>query len=322
MELGAQIPTLNATPIDGQATLPVSPLTFGCSKVHPDVQAACDTITEAITGLNVPDKARYLRRQRESVAGDAKGLLALAQIYRYELYQPKEYESLLQQARQCDSTLPLVRMALAEKCSDQGEYEEALEWLTPISLGDVPIEVRRHHFHVLAVAHLARGELEQAQSMLERALEYEGSCALDHWLDLAKSSIAESTDAPLSQEISSAACNLIAIIRASEAPMKSGDWEQALKVLDCCEVWFAEEIQSSARLAEAVLNRADTGLSAKARHAWAVAQFCDVHAVAGELRRELFLPLSLRWSRARLIRLADRANAWLENWNQTKANSD
>jgi hypothetical protein len=210
---------------------------------------------------------------------------------------------------------PEVRLLRAGALASAGSWSEArdaLAWIHPDSL-DAGWTQHFHHLSALSSLVLGRTDDALRAALAARDIE-QGRCDLGNMFDLLEppaESLASASPAADEDELSSLR-ELISAIRIADAHLVTGDPHGAIRALDIDAVWAAKEVQSLARLAEALLLAGPAWGRDHIRAVLALGAFCDAAAEAEPmLRRELPVP-GATWEPARLRDLVERAKKWLE----------
>jgi hypothetical protein len=208
-----------------------------------------------------------------------------------------------------------VRLLRADERALLGRWDEVREILAPCTSASFPDDEEHaaHLSHLLALAALHLGDVEEARRRTAEAAEHGGSCQLQGLAAVLRPrpdplapvrEATEETEAPL------LLTQLVWAIQAADARLDAGDPEGALAALDPRRFKTHDEVQVLARRAEAWL-----GLPAPGRRRIAkimgLARFVDAHEGGLDGEREE-LPVPGAWDRSRLDGLARRAAAWLE----------
>ncbi len=209
---------------------------------------------------------------------------------------------------------PRVRLLRADEQALLGRWDEVRDFLAPCTpasfAGD---EDHAQHFsHLLALAALHLGDVEEARRRTAEAAGRHGSCQLQALAAVLQprpdpqASVREAvqeTEAPLPLT------QLAWAIHAADACLEAGDPEGALAALDPGRFDTDEEVQVLARRAEAWL-----GLSPSGRRRFlkimVLARLIEAHEGTWDGKREE-LPVPTAWARSRLDDIAKRAAAWL-----------
>lgn len=165
------------------------------------------------------------------------------------------------------------------------------------------------HVAQRSLLELQAGDLDAARSALRAAEQLEGECKFDG-LGVLLAEL-EAGPGPENGASPSALSTLIRLVRTADTRLASGDAAGAVELLDADIVWFAEEIQSRARLSEARLALDAPSALERIRKRVALASFVCALGEKPALQRRLPLGTDA-WDDARIGGVARRAREWLD----------
>jgi hypothetical protein len=190
--------------------------------------------------------------------------------------------------------LPAQRAALT---GDWAAVRDRLAAVDPAGLGDAPAQ---HHDHLLGVAHLMLGEVEEARRVLARGADRTGgSCDLSVPLALVGDPRGCAGVRALDQAV-----------RAADARLAAGDPGGARRALAGLAVREADEVQTLARMARAWMDEPPEAGDGFVRRL-ALTRFVVAHAEKAPARRRELPFAGARWDDGRLSALAAEVKAWL-----------
>jgi hypothetical protein len=210
---------------------------------------------------------------------------------------------------------PRVRMLRADELATLGRWAEVREVLAPCtSASDAGDEDHAQHFsHLLALAALHLGEVEEARRRAGEAAEHGGSCQLHGLAAVLAPEPAPPVRAGAGEmEAPPLLTQVVWAIHAADAHLAGGDPESALAALDPERFDTGDEVQVLARRAEAWLALSPPPGRRRFVKIMTLAALLDAHrGEPDEERDELPVP-GATWDRARLDDVVTRAAAWLE----------
>ncbi len=209
-----------------------------------------------------------------------------------------------------------VRLLRADERAHLGRWDEVREVLAPCTPASFPDDEdhAQHFCHLLALAALHLGNVEDARQRAAEAAGHHGSCRLEALAAVLRPR--PDPQAPVREgaqetEVPPPLTQLVWAIHEADACLEGGDPEGALAALAPRRFFdTADEVQVLARRAEAWL-----GLSSPGRRRFAkimvLARLIEAHEGGLNGEREE-LPVPEAWPRSRLDDVARRAAAWLE----------
>ena len=210
-----------------------------------------------------------------------------------------------------------MRLLRADERAGLGRWDEVSELLAPCTsasfLGD---EDHAQHFsHLLALAALHLGDVEEARRRATEAGGHGGSCQLHGLVALVRPRPDPSAPVSEGTEVTAAPSlltQLVWAIHAADARLDAGDPEGALAALDPQRFETHDEVQVLARRAEAWLGLSLPPGRRRFAKIMGLARLIQAHeGEVGEERTELPVPGAM-WDRSRLDDVVRRATAWLE----------
>jgi hypothetical protein len=210
-----------------------------------------------------------------------------------------------------------VRLLRADELARLDRWDEVREILAPCTsasfAGDE--DHAQHLSHMLALAALHLGDVEEARRRTAEAGEHQGSCKLrgliavlaprPHPLAAVREGADEAADPPLLTQI-------VWAVHAADACLDAGDAEGALAALDPRRFAVVTEVQVLARRAEAWLRLSPPPGRRRFAKIVGLARLIEAHEGGpDEKRDELPLP-GATWDESRLDDIVKRAAAWLE----------
>ncbi len=210
-----------------------------------------------------------------------------------------------------------VRLLRADERALLGRWDDVREILAPCSGASFSDDEdhAQHFSHLLALAALRVGDVEEARRRAADAGAHGGSCqlqglaALVHPRPDPSAPVGEGTEVTAAPSLLT---QLVWAIHGADARLAAGDPDGALAALDPLRFDTGDEVQVLARRAEAWL-----GLSlppGRRRFATITSPARLIQAHEGEVdeeRKELPVPGAM-WARSRLDDVVRRATAWLE----------
>jgi hypothetical protein len=207
-----------------------------------------------------------------------------------------------------------VRVLRADDQARLGRWAEvraALAPCTPVSFADDE-DHAQHFSHLLALAALHLGDVEEARRRAAEAAGHHGSCQLEGLAavllprpDPRAALRAEVTeDPPLLAQ-------LVWAIHAAEARLAAGDPEGALAALDPRRFDTGDEVQVLARRAEAWLGLSPPGGRRRFAKIMCLARLIQANEGGTNAAREELPVPGATWDRSRLDDVVRRAAAWL-----------
>jgi hypothetical protein len=209
---------------------------------------------------------------------------------------------------------PVIRLAKSVPCALKGRWREVIELLTPVDPEALNDRSARHLHHLLGSALLMKGRSDEAWDVWTRGETYPGPCELEGLIGLSQplSPLSDDRRPDLGPE-ASAVLRLASAIRIADACLARDDAHGAREAVGAIGVWEAQEIQSLARLAEALLREPAGPSNLGFSKALALAAYLGVHAETVPFRRrELPLPHD-RWDKGQLDAIAEKARGWLDS---------
>jgi len=211
---------------------------------------------------------------------------------------------------------PRVRLLRADDRALAGRWDEVREILAPCTHGSfLDDEDHAQHFsHLLALAALRLGDVEEAERRVADATGHRGSCDLRGLTALLQprpdpqATARETEGVPLLTQLAWA-------IHTADARLHAGDPAGALGALDPRRFDVGDEVQVLARRAEAWLALSPPGGRTRFAKIMALARFLEAHEGEPDGKREE-MPVPGAWARDRLDDFARRAAAWLEGAGQ------
>ncbi|TKD09262.1 hypothetical protein [Polyangium fumosum] len=207
---------------------------------------------------------------------------------------------------------PRIRLGHSRSLVIAGRWREALDHLAGVDSSRFrePTEAKHLH-HMRGIALMMLDEPEAALVELDRSAAFEeGKCEPQVLIPLC---------VPLSEERSwtpaqALTRDYLRIVVAADEALARGDAGAALRILDVPLLWEANELQSMARLAKALLHEQDEGAPVdRFRKALALLSFCELFDARNTMnRREMPLPRAT-WDAERLSMLAVKARMWVED---------
>lgn len=209
-----------------------------------------------------------------------------------------------------------VRLLRADDQARLGRWDDVRELLDPCaSASFADDEDHAAHFsHLLALAALHLGDVEEAKRRVAEAAGHGGSCQLQGLAAMLRprpdpgAAVREGTevteDPPLLTQ-------LVWAIHAADARLDAGDPEGALAALDPRRFDTGDEVQVVARRAEAWLALAPPGRRRFAK-IMTLARLIEAHGRGWDAEREELPVPGAVWDRSRLDDVVKRAAAWLE----------
>lgn len=202
---------------------------------------------------------------------------------------------------------PEHRWSAACPRANVGDWTEVRKHLDGVDEARFDDATARHFAHMLGLALLHAAEHDEAQRVLARGLERAGACPLMPLLAVATTL----DDAGFDPRAERPIRELLRRIAFADAGLAAGDAEAAISALDDLLVWEAREVQSSARLARALLDAGEAGSpDRQLRKLFALATFIDAHTALASERCELLL--RDRWGKDTLDALSAEAKAWID----------
>jgi len=201
----------------------------------------------------------------------------------------------------------------ADAAASRQDWSEVRGRLEPHAMTEPDPSCARHLFHLLGVARAWTGDPDGAAEAFERAAAYPGNCNIEGWQQLVEPD-PEEDDA---SEVSGVR-SLLAAFAEADDHLERGDVDGALHAVDRHEVWCSLEVQSFARLADALLHRGPSDDEQWFATTLAAATFVELfetrnHADARpDLGGELPYPGHIL-DDATLEDLARRCGQWLES---------
>jgi hypothetical protein len=228
-----------------------------------------------------------------------------------ESYTPAKAEMERTRAwlRETHPNHPRARLFMAEPLAEEGRWQEVYDLLHdhPLREDDNDDEVQRHRCHLLIMAALHRGDLDEARAILA-ITPLAGACMLDG-LEVLLGPPGPQEPEMFRYPHRVAFAEFLSGLREADARLAADDAPGALAELDrAC--FGVDEVQSLARRTEAWLRI--TPVSGHTRFCKIMAFLCFVGAhqeTRPSHRLELPLP-GATWDRARLDDLRARVDEW------------
>jgi hypothetical protein len=211
---------------------------------------------------------------------------------------------------------PRVRLLRADDLALAGRWDEVRKILAPCTPASFPDDEdhAQHFSHLLALAALRLGDVEEAERRVAEAALHPGSCDLRGLEALLQprpdplATASETEAVPLLTQ-------LVWAVHTADARLHASDPAGALAALDPRRFDVGDEVQVLARRAEASLALSPPGGRTRFAKMMALARFLEAHEGEPDGAREE-MPMPGAWARDRLDDLARRAAAWLEEAGQ------
>jgi tetratricopeptide (TPR) repeat protein len=248
--------------------------------------------------------ARWVREQEEDPNATPEQLVNVAFALRVEpdRVRYEAADALVRRLYDRFPTHPDVRLIRANEHALAGEWAEARACLEGLAPNDFDPSRAQHLHHLRAFAAFEEGRFEEMANEVSAARGFDGHCELETLEQMAQREGAGDTT-PLGQ--------LVTLLHEADACFERGDQAGAAALLDRPLVWAARELQSLARLSEALLH------TEAASHVERVRKLVVLGTLLREKdegrpgdTREILFPGA--WSAARIADVADRARAWLD----------
>ncbi len=279
-------------------------------EIHPTHLEFAELLTDV--GAADRDKARATLDAQVARAENLDAAVYLCRVLRQLSVLPELREQAIRRLADAHPDHAGVALLKAAPDAEAGRWRRVLEILRPIE--PEPDDTRQgyaaHFHHLLGLAWLHAGDVEEARRAFEAGLEAQeyGLCNLNPLIDLtrpmADPAAEQGTDQPVIRQLLSA-------IRLADSALAAGEAEAAAAALERPVVWREVEVQSAARLAAAWLEILTPAPGDRFRKRVALAFFRHALAQEGADRHEILLP-GLAWSQDRLTELDDAARRWLE----------
>jgi hypothetical protein len=203
---------------------------------------------------------------------------------------------------------PIARLRAAEEKAERGEWRRVAELLGRPER-KAGFAAGRHWHHLRGLALLHTGDLAGARKSFEAGVANdEEGCELDALLEVVHAALGEG-----GLHARSPLASLVARTLRAEELLERGDAQGAIRLLDTAVIHATEELQSMARLAQALLEWPARTKVELFRKAVVLAHFVRIQREPRRLRSEI--PLGPRaWGAERLSALATRAAEWLEGF--------
>ena len=140
----------------------------------------------------------------------------------------------------------MVQMDQVQELTEQESWESALDFAKKVDTEELKPDALAHLHHLKALALYQLGKLDEATKQFWECFRLgAGRCAVGEWpqwLEALENPKVKGTEA----------ANLLGRIRRADAALEKGDGAAALRELDTFEVWSSFDVQSGARLVEAM----------------------------------------------------------------------
>ncbi len=279
---------------------------------HPPPERSEEQGTASTSARMAKDQPSDLARRRfvgeaiEKLRGDPVGLIRLAcELRSWQL--PTEASTVQAFARDHFPEHPRVHLYEADELARAEGWARIHEVLTGLDVSgiDSPGQAHAHHLGGLALYH--EGHYEEAALEMEEAERVpQSSCVLASWSPWLRF-LAHPTGSPPEDP----AARLLASLVHADLLLAAGDCVQAAEELDTRVAWTTMDVQSGARLAQAMLLQPDGSPAQSAHKRLALAAYLHKYAESsGRFRRTLPLG-SWSWAPEELADVASRAESWL-----------
>ncbi len=252
-------------------------------------------------------RVEVCRRERRA---DPAALAALADAL-LRLGEEEPAETVLRHALDRHPSHPLLWLGRADLEACRDRWDEVERLLVAIATPGIALRHACHVHHLRGLARLHAGDARGAREHWSAgALLARDMCQLDWNLDLAGALLEPLDEEP--QVEGSAMRRLVRACRLADAWAERGDHAKARDALEIPAVHAQLEVQSAARLAEAHLALEPSDAHGLFRKAVALARFASI-----DLGRRRSWPQEvpgLGWGPERLVAIAERAGAWLEEF--------
>ncbi len=258
-------------------------------------------------------KARYRERVRVAKKrGDPMELLDLEGAL-LNLHDPSLAGELNAYTSAKFAHHPRVRLVSCYHLAAVGRWAETLAEIESIDPEKFDEVDAKHLHHMRGICQLMLGQPELAMAEFASCMTYtEGPCDPEELMALCKPLEGDTT--PWKPEWVVLRKWLRHVVTADEAFARA-DVRAAREAIDVPIVWDAQEVQSMARLAEALLRESEVGNSTTDpfHQALAMATLCDLAEARQTMtRREVPLPRAM-WEGEKLGNIVQRARRWLDS---------
>lgn len=311
VELGASEPVLPPPrPALVRGVAPTDPAFWGCSPKS--VRRAHElALTAQMTSMDDDTLAAHASRYRQAHADDPEALLAFVPALPARLGSLEEKRKTFEHAFRHHPKNAEVAVRWAEHLLSDGQVSQARAALE--DLPSVPVELARHHAHLLGSARLRSGDRGAALAAWRQGLAFEGSCDLEACLSVAR----EDTGRMPREEWSAsqpAQMQALGALREADYLLTQGNARDALREIDIPAVRVLHDLQAHARLAACHLALEPTSPGERFEKAMALAVFVSTMDSRSESRciPPQDMPIAGAWPTERLEELAARCRAWLD----------
>lgn len=308
-ELGPLPPDLPLRPPRMVVHIPGEHDVLSCDRPSGERNAAALALSAAWRGRSDGEVVRQARELEQAEKATPEQLVAVvfALLTDFTMTRKKEVDRLVARLVARFPSHPEVRLLQANERAAAGQWAETREALAGVEPGDFDESRAQHLHHLRALAALREGSFAEADDEVTAALALEGRCDLQSIADLTAAATraihADAESAPLAQ--------LVAAIEVADACFAAHDHAGARRALDGPVVWFARELQSLARLAEAYLALTPCSYAEHLRKLETLGTLRDHLDESTSMDgRNLLIPGA--WDDARLADVAARARGWLD----------
>jgi hypothetical protein len=295
-------------------TLERSPLS--CEWPAPDAKAAAMAQFARIQRMGRKERAKDLKAFVANNADSPEQLVVMAHAVRQLPYdvKNKEFEYYLKVVKDIEEISSEIQLIRATQSIWQARWAEAEKHLDACDTQSLSPVSQAHFHHVFGLARYHANDIEGARQSFEALLQCEHQCMPPE--NLLRIVVGLEDVGELGDPDVGVAMRIRDNIRRADVALGEGRWDQAIEILDAAFTSRHRERQSLARLCHAFLQKTDLDESATFQKIHALATFVQERG-ENRLERTIHLGAS-QWDGARIEKLLDEANAWLEAWAPPK----